>query len=51
MDVDTYKLNSVKDELQRAANVTLADVKRVSENIQKQAFVSVTTSNSATAKQ
>ncbi len=41
LDVDTYKLESVKNELQKANNVTLADIKRVSENLQKQPIVVV----------
>lgn len=41
LDVDTYKLVSVKDELQKASNVTLADIQRVAENLQKQPFVTV----------
>lgn len=45
LDVDTYKLVSVKDEIQRANSVTLADVQRVSENLQKQSFVVVSINN------
>ena len=50
LDVDTYKLVSVKDELQKVNNVTLADVLRVSENLQKQPVVIVRVRKSAEAK-
>ncbi|MDQ6787700.1 MAG: insulinase family protein, partial [Acidobacteriota bacterium] len=51
LDVDTYKLASVKDELQKANNVTFADVQRVSDNLQKQPFVNITVKKSVAAKQ
>ena len=51
LDVDTYKLVSVKDELQKVNNVTLTDVQRVAENVQNQPMVSVTIKKSAEAKQ
>ena len=41
LDVDTYKLASVKDEMQKANNVTLADVQRVADNLSKQPFAAV----------
>lgn len=41
LDVDTYKLVSVKEEIKNANNVTLADVQRVAENLQKQPIVTV----------
>lgn len=50
LDVDTYKLVSVKDELQKANNVTLADVRRVAENLQKQPLVHVIIKNSVETK-
>ena len=51
LDVDTYKLVSVKDEIQKANNVTLADVRRVAENLQKQPVVSVIVKKPAAAGQ
>lgn len=36
LDAETYKLTSVKDDLQNAQNVTLADVQRVLEKLQKE---------------
>ena len=51
LDVDTYKLISVKDEIQRANNVNLTDVQRVAENLQKQPIVSVIVKKSSEAKQ
>ncbi|CAN5157098.1 hypothetical protein BH20ACI1_BH20ACI1_23280 [soil metagenome] len=50
LDVDTYKLGSVKDELQRANNVTLADVQRVAESLQKQPLVTVIVKKSEETK-
>lgn len=41
LDVDTYRLTSVKDEMTKLNNVTLADVQRVADNLQKQPAVSV----------
>lgn len=49
LDVDTYKLGAAKDELQRANNVTLADVQRVAENLQKQPLVRISVKKSAAA--
>ena len=37
LDADTFKLSSVKDDLQNAQNVTIADVQRVLEKSQKEA--------------
>ena len=51
LDVDTYKLSSVKDEIQKASNVNLTDVQRVAENLQKQPIVSVIVKKSSEAKQ
>ena len=51
LDVDTYKLISVKDEIQRANNVNLTDVQRVAENLQKQPIVSVIVKKPSEAKQ
>ncbi len=51
LDVDTYKLVSVKDEIQKANNVTLTDVQRVAETLQKQPFVNVIIKNSVGTKQ
>ncbi len=51
LDVDTYQLTSVKNELQKANNVTLADVQRVAESLQKQPIVTVTVKKSAEAQQ
>ena len=50
LDLDTYKLASVKGELQNAANVILADAQKVSENLQKQSLISVITKKSGEAK-
>ena len=41
LDIDTYKLVSVKDELQKAEKVTLADVQRVFENFRKEPYVTI----------
>ena len=51
LDVDTYKLVSVKDEIQKANGVNLTDVQRVAENLQKQPIVSVLVKKSSEAKQ
>ncbi len=51
LDVDTYRLVSVKDEMQKANNITLADVQRVAENLQKQPLVIVSVKKSSEAKQ
>jgi len=51
LDIDTYRLVSVKDEMQKANNITLADVRRVAENLQKQPFVIVNVKKSSEAKQ
>lgn len=50
LDVDTYKLVSVNDELQKANSVTLADVQRVAESLHQQPPVVVTVKKSAEAK-
>lgn len=41
LDVDTFKLASVNDELTKLNNVRLADVRQTAENLQKQPTVSV----------
>ncbi len=41
LDVDTFKLVSVKDEIQKANDVTMADVQRVAEKMLKEPVVSV----------
>lgn len=51
LDVDTYKLGLVKDEIKKVSNVTLEDVQRVSENLQKQAFINVIVKKSGELKQ
>ncbi len=51
LDVDTYKLTSIKDELQKANATSLADIQRVSENLQKQPFAVVKTVKFGEAKQ
>ena len=50
LDVDTYKLASVKDESQKANNVTLADVQRVADNLSKLPFAAVRVTKSAEAQ-
>ncbi|MEK7724958.1 MAG: insulinase family protein [Acidobacteriota bacterium] len=42
LDVITYKLGTVKDEIQRLNSVTQADLQRVADKLAKQTFVSVT---------
>ena len=57
LDFETYKLVSVKDDLQKSQNMTLADVQRVLEKLQKEAVASVLVvsrekeNNSATSNQ
>ena len=51
LDVDTYKLGSVKDEIKKANNVTLADVQRVAESLQKQPIVTVVVKKSEQTKE
>ncbi len=51
LDVTTFKLASVKDEMGKLSNVTFADVQRVAENLQKQPTVKVIVKKSETAKQ
>jgi len=41
LNADTYQLVSVKDEISKLNNVTLADVQRVADSLQKQTVVSV----------
>jgi predicted Zn-dependent peptidase len=49
LDVDTYKLVSVKDEFSKLNNVTFADVQRVADNLQKQPQVTVIVKKAETA--
>ena len=51
LDVDTYKLVSVKDELSKLNGVTFADVQRVAENLRKQPSVSVVVKKPGDTKQ
>jgi predicted Zn-dependent peptidase len=51
LDVDTFKLISVKDEMSKTGSVTLADVQRVAEKLQKEPMVSVVVKKPDTAKQ
>ncbi len=41
LDFETYKLVSVKDEMQKANNVTIADVNRVAERLRKEPIIAV----------
>lgn len=41
LDVDTYKLVSVKEEMQKINEVTLADAQRIADNFLKQSFVKI----------
>jgi zinc protease len=41
LDVDTYRLAPVKDEMAKLNNVTLADVQRAAENLRKQPTVKI----------
>ncbi len=50
LDVDTFKLVSVNDEMSKLNNVTLADVQRVAGDLQKQPVVNVVVKKSETAK-
>jgi hypothetical protein len=50
LDVDTFKLVSVKDELQKANTMTLADVQRVFEKTQKEPYVTIWMEKSAEKK-
>lgn len=51
LDADTFKLGSVKDELNKLQNVKLADVQRVAADVQKQPIVSVTVKRAEEIKQ
>jgi predicted Zn-dependent peptidase len=46
LDVETFKLVSVKDEIQRLNSVTQADVQRVADRLAKQPFVQIILGNS-----
>lgn len=50
LSVDTYRLVSVKDEIQKVNNITLADVQRVAENLQKQPVASIVVKKSGETK-
>ena len=50
LDVDTFRLVSVKDEMSKLSSVTLADVRRVAEELQKQPIVSVVVKKSEPAR-
>ncbi|CAN5672369.1 hypothetical protein BH18ACI1_BH18ACI1_04610 [soil metagenome] len=50
LNADTYQLISVKDEISKLNSVTLADVQRVAENLQKQTVVSVVVKKSEETK-
>ncbi len=41
LDIETYRLISVKDEMQKLNSVTIADVQRVADRLSKQNFVTV----------
>jgi predicted Zn-dependent peptidase len=51
LDVDTYRLVSVKDEMSKLNNVSFADVQRVAEKLQNEPRVSVTVKKPEAAKQ
>lgn len=51
LDVDTYKLGTPKEEVQKAQTVTLADVNRVADKMKNQTLVSVLVSNPAKPEQ
>ncbi|MGI8469441.1 MAG: M16 family metallopeptidase [Pyrinomonadaceae bacterium] len=51
LDVDTFKLISVKDEISKLYSVTFADVHRVSEDLLEQPMVKVVVKKSEVAKQ
>ncbi|MBA2620437.1 MAG: insulinase family protein [Acidobacteria bacterium] len=50
LDVDTFKLVSVNNEMSKLNNVTLADVQRVAADLQKQPVVNVVVKKPDTAK-
>ncbi len=50
LDVETFKLVSVKDEMSKLNNVTLADVQRVAEDLQKQPIANVVVKKPETIK-
>jgi predicted Zn-dependent peptidase len=50
LDIDTFKLVSVKDEIQKLNAVTQADVQRVADKLAKQPFVQVVLNNSVASK-
>lgn len=45
LDIDTFKLVSVKDEMQKLNSVTQADVQRIADKLAKQSFVTVSLNN------
>jgi len=50
LDIDTFKLVSGKDEMQKLNSVTQADVQRVADRLAKQPFVTVLLNHSASSK-
>ncbi len=50
LDIDTYKLTSVKDEIQKANIVKLEDVQKLSDKLQSQAFVMIVVTKEAEKK-
>jgi hypothetical protein len=51
LDVETFRLVSFKDEMQKLNSVTQSDVQRVAEKLAKQPFVSVSLGSSSENKQ
>jgi zinc protease len=50
LDIDTFRLISVEDEMRKLNSVTLSDVQRVAEKLAAQPFVQVTLNNAMAAK-
>lgn len=51
LDVDTYKLSSVKEELSRLNGVNFGDIQRVADKLQKEPVVSIVVRKPASAQQ
>jgi predicted Zn-dependent peptidase len=51
LDVDTYRLASVRNEMSKLAGVTLAEVQRLADRLQKEPLASVVVKKPETAKQ
>lgn len=47
LDFDTYKLGSIKDETNKANNITIADVNRVAERFRKEPVIAISVIKSA----